>query len=80
MVLERTQLRSSKLLVPSLRYINLTCCLPGKICEVLKKVGLPKGAEDFEGLTHIKGGQFLIASDHNGKGGKGSTIALITLH
>lgn len=79
MVLERTKRPSSKTMVGTLRYVSLRNCKKQSVCSTTEKAVLPEGLDNFEGLAHLKGSQFLVVSDQSGKNGHGGTLVLITL-
>lgn len=76
MVLERTKDPTSKLLTPTLTYVDLKNCHNKKTCQAVEKFVLPEGKQNFEGLTKYGDRQFLVVSDHKGRDGKGGTLIL----
>ena len=68
-------------LVVSLRYLDLQQCAKADVCAVqdLKVFSNYVLVDNFEGLTHLQGNQYLMVSDDGGEDFLSTTLTLFTL-
>lgn len=81
LVMERAWSGMLSPLVVSLRYVDLQHCSPLGVCSVtdLRVISSHLFIDNYEGLTHIKGNQYLMVSDDGDESLLNTTLTLFTL-
>lgn len=79
LVLERAFTSSAKPIVVSLRYVGLAACSSGSVCAVADIAVLSNAFDNFEGMTSIGNGRYLIVSDSKKQDLQETVLMLFTL-
>lgn len=81
LVMERAWSGFPNPLVVSLRYLNFNECSKDRVCELqdLKVLSRHLLVDNYEGLTHIQGNQYLMVSDDGNQDFLSTRLTLFTL-
>ncbi len=79
LALERSPTQTKKVLIASVRRVDLAACPTNGICPADTLAVLPPGPDNFEGMTEIGPGRLLLVSDDGGKGSQQTTLVLLVL-